>query len=134
MNEISITIKQEIKPEEINDLVVTALEGGINYWCRKAVMKLAHPNNPDNKYWGIAPEFEDKIVYASDLIGYNGVLVLYDAESSDNWELTLENMLKGIQMHCTNKKISVAELLDDYDADDADAIVQYALFNEIVFG
>jgi len=130
MEKISITIEQEIKPEEINDLIVTALEGGINYWCRKAIKKV----DPDGNWFGVAPENQDKIVYASDLIGYGGVLTICDAESSDKWELTLENMLKGIQMHCTNKKVSVAELMDDYDADDADAVVQYALFNEIVFG
>jgi hypothetical protein len=130
MNEISITIKQEVSPENINDLIVTALEGGINYWCRRAIMK----RNEDQSYVGVAPENQDKIKYASDLIGFGGVLVLCDAESSDRWELTLENVLKGIQMHCTNKKISVAELMEDYDADDADAVVQYALFNELVFG
>jgi hypothetical protein len=130
MNEISITIEQEISPEDINDLVVTALEGGINHWCRKAKKK----RNADGSWFGVAPENQDKIEFASDLIGYNGVLTICDAESSDKWELTLENVLKGIQMRCTNKKILVAELMDDYDADDADAIVQYALFNELVFG
>jgi len=129
MSKISITIEQEIKPEDINDFVSTALEGGINYWCGKALKK----RNADGSYFGIAKEDVDNIEYASDLIGYNGVLTLCDAESSDKWELTLENMLKGIQMHCTNRKISVAELLEDYDADDADCIVQYALFDKLVF-
>lgn len=137
MNKISVDIKSklELTPDDINNLVVAALEGGINYWCRKAEMKLAHPNNPDNKYWGVAPEFEDKIKYASDLIGYNGVLILYDAESPDKWELTLENFMKGVKFVCERDGYTSGDdLMDNHDADTADAIVQYALFNEIVFG
>lgn len=133
MEKISIIIEQELKPEEINDLIVTALEGGINYWCRKAEIKKANPNNPDSKFWGIAPEHGGKINYASDVIGYGGALILYDAESSDKWELDLVNVLKGIKIHCSNKGITPADLMEDHDADDADAIVQYALFNEIMF-
>jgi hypothetical protein len=45
MNKIKIitTLTHEFKPEDINDLIVGALEGGINYWCKKAnVNKLAN--------------------------------------------------------------------------------------------
>lgn len=129
MSKISITIEQELKPEDINDLIVTALEGGINYWCGQAVKK----RNADKSWFGVAPENQDKINYASDLIGYGGVLILHDAESSDKWELDLEKMLKGIKMHCTEKGVTPLELMDNYDADDADCIVQYAIFNEIMF-
>lgn len=128
-----MVIKQELKPEDVNNIIATALEGGINYWCRKAKMKLAYPDNPDNKYFGVAPEFEDKIRYASDLIGYGGVIILYDAESSEKWELDLEKVLKGIKIHCSIKGVTPLELVEDHDADDADSIVQYALFNELVF-
>ena len=43
-------------------------------------------------------------------------------------------MLKGIQMYCEKRGITPKELVEDYDADDADAIIQYAVMNEIVFG
>jgi hypothetical protein len=42
--------------------------------------------------------------------------------------------MKGIKMHCEDAKISPADLMDDYDASDADNIIQFALFNEITFG
>lgn len=130
MNKIKISITQELTPQEINDLVSCALEGGINYWCGLAEKK----ENPDGTWFGVALYNMDKIKYASDLIAYNGVLILHDAESDDKWELTLENMIKGIQMHCEKRGITPKELVDDYDADDADAIVQYAVMNEITFG
>ena len=124
MTTIVINIRKEIvvEPQHIDDLMVTALEGGINYWCRKA------------KIVSI-PEGVDANVLASDLISKGGVLEMYDAESSDKWELTLEKFLKGLKMYCEeNKYIDMEDLIDNHDADTADSIIQYALFDEIVFG
>ena len=121
MEKISVNIesKVELTRQDIDDLVVTALEGGINYWCRKAkVLQCPEP-----------------YTYASDVISRNGSLMLYDAESPDKWELTLEKFMKGVKFVCERDKYTNAEdLMDNHDADTADAIVQYALFNEIVFG
>ncbi len=128
--EIKVNSTHTFSKEDIADLIVTALEGGINYWCRKAVIK----KDPDGNFMNVLPEDQDKVVYASDVIGYGGTLILFDAESSDKWELTPENVQKGIQMHCEKRNIAPSGLMDNYDADDADCIVQYALFNEIVFG
>ena len=77
---------------------------------------------------------QEKIEFASDLIGYGGTLILCDAETPDRWELNLENMLKGIQMYCTERNVAPSELMDEYDADSADMIIQYALFDKLVFG
>lgn len=131
MNEIKITTTHTFSKEDIADLIVTALEGGINYWCRKAKIKL---NAVTGDFFGVKPEDQDKVIYASDAISYGGTLILFDAESTDKWELTLENVLKGIEKHCTTRNITPSGLMDNYDADDADAIVQYAIFNELTFG
>lgn len=128
---VKVAMSHEFSTQDINDLVCTALEGGINYWCRKAKML------KDNKHFkivGVSDEDQDKIQYASDVIGYGGTLVLYDAESDDKWELTRDKMLKGIKKHCKEMAINPANLMDNYDAGDADCIVQYALFDEITFG
>ncbi len=124
MEKISLNInaKLELTEQDINDLMVTALEGGINYWCKKArISKM--------------PEGCTKPMYASDVISKGGTLELYDAESTDKWELTLEKFMNGVKFVCERDKYTSAEdLIDNHDADTADAIVQYALFNEIVFG
>ena len=129
MNEIKVTTTHTFSKEDISDLIVTALEGGINYWCRKAVIK----KDTEGNYFNVLPEDQDKVVYASDAISYGGTLILYDAESPDKWELNLENVQKGIKMHCEKRNIAPAGLMDNYDAEDADCIVQYAVFNEVVF-
>ena len=52
---VKITQSHDFTPDDINNLVVAAIEGGINYWCRKAEKK----RNPDGSFFGIAKE--DKI-------------------------------------------------------------------------
>ena len=126
---IETTLTHEFTPSDINDLIVGALEGGINYWCRKAVIK----KDTEDNFFNVLPEDQEKVIYASDAIGYGGTLILLDAESTDKWELTLENVLKAIEKHCTKRHITPSDLMDDYDADDCDCIVQYAIFGELMF-
>ena len=126
---VDILVSHEFSTQDISDLIVTALEGGINYWCRKAVIK----KDENGKFFGVSDEDQEKVKYASDVIGYGGTLILHDTESDDKWELTPENMVKGITKYCDENRINPAELMDDYDADTADSIVQYALFDELTF-
>lgn len=121
---IEVNKKYTVTPQDIDDIMVTVLEGGINYWCRKAEVV--------GEYLG---------EYASDQISRGGSLILYDAESSDNWELNLEKLLDGIQKAIEDNWFSdydwyVGGGLDccHIDGDVADVIVQLALFDEIVFG
>lgn len=122
--EVQVNKTIKLTQEDIDDIVCTALEGGINYWCCEAEVV--------GDYLGD---------YASDQISRGGKLKLYDAESDDVWELNLDNFLKGF-------KLWVEEGYDEYnavqedgtvdcceiDAACADEIVQFALFDEIVFG
>ena len=118
--EIRAEIVAHLAPEEIDDIMVTALEGGICYWCKAAM--------PDGDYLGD---------YASEQISRGGTLRLYDTESDDHWELTLEKFLAGLKMYIENGGADcvVDESIDParIDADAADSIVQYALFGELMF-
>lgn len=116
-------IEVNITSQDIDDIMVCALEGGINYWCRKAKV--------NGKYLG---------EYASDQISRGGTLTLYDAESSDKWELTLGKFLNGMKLAIEQGFGAWVNPADgsidvgDIDTDAADAIVQLALFGEVVFG
>ena len=74
----------------------------------------------------------------SDQISRGGSLILYDAESSDKWELTLKKFLNGVKLYfeqgCHVQVEDNAIDTGDIDANDADCIVQFALFGEVVFG
>ena len=130
-HKVVVTKSHEFTTEDINDLIVTALEGGINYWCGSAkIVKF-----PNGTFTGVSNEDQTNVRYASDVIGYGGKLTLTDAEDEDeSWELDLPKMLKGIKMYCEDRNEPLSELIDNHDADTADSIIQYALFGEIVYG
>ena len=125
MNEKKFVVRPQIEvnltQQDIDDIMVAALEGGINYWCREAEVV--------GKYLG---------EYASDQISRGGSLILHDAESSDKWELTLEKFLNGVKLYFEDGcHVQVEDnCIDagDIDASDADCIVQFALFGKVVFG
>jgi len=122
---VIVKIKKDIGLTKINidDLMSTALEAGINYWCYKVLVK----QDDIAKY--IDYDF------TSDVISLGMTLILFDNDSNDTWELNLEKLLKGIKWYCeTNGIASAEELIDNHDAETADSIVQYALFDKIVFG
>jgi hypothetical protein len=107
------------------DLFITACEGGVNYW-----------GQPTGYHWTV-----DGV---DDHDGFRTVLV--DVESSDRWVLDRSVIARGWKLATTSwrKKISWStgeppvvwtEHSDwDFDAEDADAIVQLGLFEDIVFG
>lgn len=124
MKDKMFTIRPEIEvnltKQDIDDIMSTALDS-IGYWCRKAKV--------DGEYLG---------KYASDQISRGGSLILYDAESNDKWELTLEKFLDGVKLYLEQGcHVSVEDnTIDpcDIDANDADCIIQFGLFGEEMFG
>ena len=126
MKEFKIDVIQEIKvtQEDIDDIVCSALEGGITYWCRKAEVV--------GDYLG---------EYASEQISRGGVLLLHDAEDDEVYDLDLPHLLSGIKQAyegnyfadyewCNGKTIDACQV----DAEVADVIVQLALFDEVIYG
>ena len=117
-------VRARLTQEDIDDIMVGALEGGINYWCREAEVV--------GEYLG---------EYASEQISRGGALTLYDAESSDKWTLDLEKFLNGVKLWLQNGDDRYGALQRDgaldtgeIDGEMADMIVQYAIFGEVQFG
>lgn len=125
MNDKKFTVQPQIEviltQQDIDDIMSTALEGGITAWCNQ-----------------IEVVGEQLGRCASEQISKGGSLILYDLESSDKWELTLEKFLNGVKLyfedgchvHVNDGSIDPG----DIDANDADCIIQFALFGEVVFG
>lgn len=115
-----------VSDEDIDDIMVSALEGGINYWCNEAEVV--------GDYLG---------EYASEQISRGGTLRLYDFEE-ENWqELTREKFIAGLKKYIINQTASdICEIVDheiridtcQADAEAADAIIQYAVFGDIIYG
>lgn len=117
-----VTIK--VTQQDVDDIMATALDCGISYWCYRAEVI--------GEYKG---------VYASDQISRGGLLRLYDREDGGKYMLSLDGFLNGLKLWIEsgacyefgaveNNKLEVGQI----DAVAADSIVQYALFGELVYG
>lgn len=109
---------------DVDDIMVAALESGINYWCNAAEVV--------GDYLG---------EYASEQISRGGKLKLYDAEDNEVYELDIEKFMQGFRFWIENGDDRYGAVHADgsvdvcqIDAEMADMIIQYALFNEVVFG
>lgn len=119
---VSAVINFVVSDEDIDDIMSAALDGGITYWCCKAEVV--------GEYLG---------EYASEQISRGGTLKFYDIEDGTVSELTLDKFLNGLRLWIENERafeLTDAGRLDvgQIDALAADAIIQYALFNDVIFG
>lgn len=108
-----------ISNQQIDDIMVTALEGGINYWVAGKVRMLTDPTG----------EFEAGKIYASDLISRGGSIEFTD-DDGEVHQLDKAKFKKGLGMALKDGNGFDRE---DYDASDADRVIQYAVFGKLVY-
>ena len=102
---------------DISDILVGAFEGGSNYWLEKVSVV-------DNDYKGAK--------YASDVVGKGGELIIKTMDN-DTKRLTKKMMIDGLQKYIDEggKHFPFTGSADAYTYD---TILQYAQFDEIVYG
>lgn len=129
---LNISFRVIVTPEDIDDIMVSALEGGITYWANKA--KVLEEKRVAE--WG-----HEQIARDGEL--HIHVIEPFDQDDTEWYVLTKEKCLKGLEKYLKEPKYSDClefvnhELRIDtcyVDADAADTIIQYALFGEIVYG
>ena len=122
--EVKAELRVELTQQDIDDIMVAALEGGINYWCDEAAVE-------GGEYLG---------KYASDQISRGGTLLLHDTDEDAYRKLDLEKFLKGFKLWLENGGDQYGAVQGhevdgcNIDAGCADEIVQYALFGEVIYG
>lgn len=119
--DVSITQHFCVTAQDIDDIMASALDAGISYWCIEAEVV--------GQYLG---------EYASEQISRGGKLILHDVEGEQN-TLTLEKFLTGFKLWVAGDYQHYDALKDgkvdtcQIDAMCADTIVQLALFGEVVY-
>lgn len=119
---LKISFSVDITQEDIDDIMCSALEGGICYWCFKAEVA--------GEYLG---------TYASEQISSGGTLILHDRESKEQYELTLDKFMNGLRLFLEGGHSDLINIKNnsidpgDFDGDCADRIIQFALFGDTVF-
>lgn len=127
--EIRTKITVYLTQQDIDDIMVSAFEGGINYWCRRVVVQGDYLSE-----------------YASEQISRGGKLAIWLDEPFEDdktcYVLDRDKFLAGFKLWIESDGDSY-DTIDDsdgsvdcgqIDAICADEIIQYALFGEVVFG
>ena len=105
----------EVTDDHLDSILVGAFEGGSNYWADKVKVK-------DDDYKGAE--------FASGVISKGGEIYIHT--EGDKHLLTKNMLINGLQMYLDESKHK--NWPDGGDAYTDDCILQYALFEEIVYG
>lgn len=130
---MTITINQEIERQVLEDIFVTALEGGSNYWYflssdATKLIRDAVPKSED-------PYLSTAILKAIE----KGVEVpINDAEDEEEviGIISLKTMQERLQKlsRSGNSDALMAHINEEGDADTADVVFQYLALGEIIYG
>lgn len=123
MDKFKVQITKEYTDEEMEDIVVTALEGGIGYWA-------CLDNTTDD--FKDQPKDTPTAVWCWQLLKEGKELRFLDEEDDGaEYHLCLSCLLNGIRL-ATEQGFWDGDM-DTLDALVADAILQYAIFNDIIY-
>lgn len=134
MKTFNIEVKKTIKftEEDLNDILCSCFEGGCGYWCcidntttewDEAREKLHLHGNTD-------PTIEDIILQ---ILTDGKSIRLIDQEDDVELHMTLESFINGIGRSIESGFWSGSNIWD-VDGLVGDAIIQYAVFGEQVYG
>lgn len=114
-----VRVVKKISNRDIFDMLITAFEGGINYWCGKIdAGKLGH-------------------VSASKAfaMGQLDSIMLLDNEEEKWVRLSQENVRKGLRIMAKKYTRHFNDMINDNaDAITADVFIQCAVFGETIYG
>jgi len=139
-----------LSKRDMADLAVTAMEGGISYWCSE----FEYVERDDQGGWQVmsderrqsfsSPAYDAEDFWEGDKRGIR-LTTQYDEDSDVVLRpLTASSIRKAFKYQPPKNKYpsknwfpKLCKLLHssgDYDADDADTIVQIAVMDEVVYG
>ena len=132
MHFVNVNIAIGLTDQDVEDLIVTAIEGGIGYW--------ACLDNTTDSFLNAPDEEPVSITAARIMLTGGGITFIDEENDKQSWVLTLEKLKEGVRLFLEGED-NGADYIEDgcldmsyIDADGADQIVQYALFGEIVYG
>ena len=120
-----VSVGVEVPDGVVDDIITTALEGGINYWCERVDV--------------LNKDYKGKII-ASEIVSAGGTLIIVTDEEAGNEQFKLDRITfqRGLKKWLEEGlKVGNRFSNDDLssmDAAEADAVIQYSIFGEIVYG
>jgi hypothetical protein len=111
-------IAMEVDPQAIDNLMSDALDF-CSYWCRRVAVSGALPDGAE---------------YRSEVVSRGGRLKFHLRDQPATFTLDRVSLLTGVGRYAASHGKWVLSTEADYDATDADAVLQLALFGEIIYG
>ena len=127
VKKFTYTATKTITEEQIKDIIIDGIETGIGYWAT-----LHNDTEEFEKYYNTTKLSTSEIVAEILLNGGEVEITDLDGDEEPKYKLTLERLLVGIQKNEEKRPFDCD--LENYDAITCDAIFQYALYDEVVFG
>lgn len=110
-------IDYPITSEQLSNLLVTAFEGGSNYWMGK--VELVSPKSEEKPNW-----YADQIVFEDEFE------IDITTDDGDKYRLNKSIISRNKTLHW----VALDLMNDNMDAETADAWLQNALFDDIIYG
>lgn len=150
----TFNITQTISTEQVYNLLISALEGGSNYWYMiKSVQEPKMPYQFTDKLWeGMRAKDPSYINHAEVPFNEGGALLIDDSNADDpelksTVRLDLERIQNGLSAWATDSQKSDDDktrtahpnhwrdfMTGNDDAVTADCFLQYCIFGKVIYG
>lgn len=111
---IKVTFRREVPKQVIVDTLITACEGGSNYWCKS-----------------VTPFIKSGDAYESMLQGFD----LVDSESGKKYKVYSTAIIRALHLMAEKfPKLFDDVLNENGDADDGDIFLQLCVFEDVIYG
>jgi hypothetical protein len=129
----AIVVNREMDYDSFEDMIVTALEGGSNYWY---MIDLDNSTGFTKKY---ADDPRLKSIRIADALYNNedSSVVVLDTEDEEETlgTLTYQSVRKTLENFPKDHQWALDNVLNgDYDANDADVVFQVLVMGDVVYG
>lgn len=120
--EVHVPLTLAISQEAIENIIVTALSGGIGYWCTTAAAGAVAVQRAPGEAWD---------GWLGRNLAHDGQIV-FDVEGTP-MALTRQAFLEAIALWAVRPGSDLDDIAE-MDANEADVVIQLALFREVVYG
>jgi hypothetical protein len=127
-----ITIKTEtpISPERIACLMISAVEGGCNYWCSGLFLERPTEKGLSEQPWYAAPE-----LYENPELRLRVVEQVEVDDETKDYVVDLIDIQRGLQIMAEKYPTHFADIVNENDdAITADVFLQCVALKEVVYG
>ena len=127
--ENEVKVSYYFTDDDLENIMITALEGGIGYWACLDNSEVEPPQWGD---WSKQPDDMPTSEYAWKILKAGGTLHFLDEEDDDaEYFLDMTDLFKGIGL-CIQRRDWDGDM-DQLDAMVADMIIQCAIFGSVIY-